>query len=47
MKRILGIGKHISESAWGILIHDADIDGDGKISYEEFKVMMSKLLEVH
>ena len=44
---MLGSGKQIPESAWTLLIHDADIDGDGKISYEEFKVMMNKLPEVH
>jgi len=44
IKEVLGIGKTFDERIWGEIISEVDINGDGEISYEEFKAMMSKLL---
>jgi Ca2+-binding EF-hand superfamily protein len=41
----LGFGKQISESAWTDIVKQVDENGDGKISYEEFKEMMMKFME--
>jgi calcium-dependent protein kinase len=45
VKCILGFGKQISESAWTDIVKQVDANGDGKISYEEFKEMMMKFME--
>ena len=45
VKCMLGFGKQISESAWYELVKQVDENGDGKISYDEFKAMMTKLAE--
>jgi len=44
IKEVLGIGKNFDERIWDEIIQEVDIDGDGEISYVEFKSMMSKLL---
>mmetsp|Transcript_17591 Transcript_17591/g.19798 ORF Transcript_17591/g.19798 Transcript_17591/m.19798 type:complete len:173 (+) Transcript_17591:1079-1597(+) len=44
VKEVLGVGKAFDEKIWDEIIGEVDIDGDGEISYEEFKLMMSKLL---
>jgi calcium-dependent protein kinase len=44
VKMILGCGKTISEEAWKSVIEEVDQNGDGKISYEEFKGMMMKFI---
>lgn len=45
MKQVLGVGKKFgNEDIWNEIIKESDIDGDGVISYEEFKVMMTKFL---
>lgn len=44
VKEVLGIGKKFDERIWEEIIGEVDIDGDGEISYSEFKAMMDKLL---
>lgn len=44
IKDVLGIGKHSTKKIWDEIVGEVDIDGDGEISYEEFKAMMEKLL---
>jgi len=43
VKSILGAGQNISEEAWDAMIKEVDENGDGQISYEEFKHMMLKM----
>ena len=46
LKEILGGDKlEISDDLWEAMIDDFDVDGDGLISLEEFKLMMIKLVE--
>jgi Ca2+-binding EF-hand superfamily protein len=43
---VLGVGKVLSnEAIWDEIIKEVDVNGDGEISYEEFKVMMHKFLQ--
>ena len=45
IKRILGQGsKNIDDSEWERILDEVDEDGNGEISFEEFKLMMYKLL---
>ena len=44
VKQVLGVGKNIEESLWREIINEVDTNGDGEISFEEFKTMMEKLL---
>jgi len=45
IKDVLGVGKKFgNEKVWLDIIKEVDINGDGEISYEEFKVMMTKFL---
>jgi len=44
VKEVLGIGKAFDEKIWDEIIGEVDIDGDGEISFEEFKLMMKKLI---
>jgi calcium-dependent protein kinase len=44
IKDVLGVGKNIDEKIWNQIISEVDNNGDGEISFEEFKTMMSKLL---
>ena len=45
VKEVLGVGKKIAcEDIWQEIVKDVDIDGDGAVSYEEFRVMMTKFL---
>jgi len=39
-----GNAKEIDDKVWTDLINEVDQNGDGKISYKEFKDMMLKLL---
>lgn len=42
---MLGAGKKFgNENIWSDIIKEVDADGNGEISFEEFKVMMSKFL---
>lgn len=45
IKEVLGVGKNIDEKVWNEIIKEVDPNGDGEISFEEFKQMMSKLME--
>lgn len=45
VKDVLGIGKNIDDEVWSDIIKEVDGDGDGEISFEEFKAMMEKLFE--
>lgn len=40
LKDALGVGKNIDEDVWKEVIKEVDINGDGEIDFEEFKVMM-------
>ena len=45
VKEVLGIGKNIGDQVWNDIINEVDADGDGEISFNEFKIMMEKLFE--
>lgn len=34
----------VDEEVWNVLLSEVDEDGNGEIDYDEFKVMMSKLM---
>ena len=40
----MGVGKNIDEKIWNDIVKEVDENGDGEISFEEFKLMMEKLL---
>ena len=44
VKEVLGLGKNIDETVWKQIVSEVDGNGDGEISFEEFKTMMQKLL---
>jgi calcium-dependent protein kinase len=44
IRDVLGVGKNIDEKVWNEIITEVDGNGDGEISFEEFKTMMQKLL---
>ena len=44
VKEVLGVGKNIDEKVWNDIVMEVDANGDGEISFLEFKVMMQKLL---
>ena len=44
VKEVLGVGKNIDEKIWNEIIFEVDANGDGEISFGEFKTMMQKLL---
>ena len=41
---MLGVGAQISEDVWLKIIKEVDENGDGEVSFEEFKTMMQQLL---
>ena len=41
---VLGVGQHISENVWYQVVREVDENGDGEVSFEEFKIMMQSLL---
>lgn len=46
IKAVLGVGKKFgSEKIFDDIIREVDINGDGVISYDEFKSMMHKFLD--
>jgi Ca2+-binding EF-hand superfamily protein len=46
VKEVLSVGRKFSnENIWNDIIKEVDVNGDGEISYEEFKVMMHKFLQ--
>jgi calcium-dependent protein kinase len=44
LKDVLGVGGQISEEVWEKIIKEVDENGDGEVSFEEFKTMMRQLL---
>ena len=43
---MLGVGKKFgSDKVWDDIIREVDTDGNGEISFSEFKVMMEKFLQ--
>ena len=44
IREVLGVGKNIDEKVWNDIITEVDGNGDGEISFIEFKIMMEKLL---
>ena len=44
VKEVLGVGKNIDERIWNDIIMEVDANGDGEISFSEFKIMMERLL---
>jgi calcium-dependent protein kinase len=44
IKEVLGVGKNIDEKIWNDIITEVDGNGDGEISFTEFKTMMQRLL---
>jgi len=37
IKEVLGIGKNIDERVWAEIVREVDPNGDGEISFDEFK----------
>lgn len=46
IKQTLGVGKNIDEKVWTEVLKESDPDGNGVISFSEFKTMMMKFFEV-
>ena len=44
IKEVLGIGKKFDEKVWDEIIKEVDVNGDGEISFKEFKTMMERLM---
>lgn len=44
IRDVLGVGKNIDEKVWNQIVMEVDVNGDGEISFSEFKTMMQKLL---
>ena len=40
IKDVLGVGKNISHEVWDQVVLEVDENGDGEVSFEEFKTMM-------
>ena len=45
IKKIIGVGKNIDEAVWLEVLAEVDENGDGEVSFEEFQIMMNKLLD--
>lgn len=45
IKEVLGVGKSITEDVWAQIVKEVDENGDGEVSFEEFKIMMENLLK--
>ena len=45
VKDTIGVGKNIDEKLWNEIINEVDVNGDGEISFQEFKIMMEWLLD--
>lgn len=44
MKKLLGVGKVISDDKWNAIIKEMDPNGDGKITFEEFEQAIEKTI---
>lgn len=45
IRGVLGVGQHISDEVWRQVVLEVDENGDGEVSFEEFKIMMQQLLK--
>jgi calcium-dependent protein kinase len=45
IKDIIGVGKKIPKNIWDEVVQEVDANGDGEVSFDEFKTMMRKLLQ--
>ena len=45
IRGVLGVGQHISDEVWKQVVLEVDANGDGEVSFDEFKEMMQKLLK--
>ena len=45
IRGVLGVGQHISDEVWKQVVLEVDENGDGEVSFDEFKIMMQKLLK--
>ena len=45
LKKFQAQANKLDEKVWDQLVFEADVDGDGVISIDEFKIMMQKLLK--
>jgi len=45
IKEVLGKGTNFSDEKWKMILSEVDINGDGEISFEEFKLMMKNILK--
>ena len=44
IRAVLGKGKNLDDGVWEELIQEVDINGDGEVSFKEFKKMMQQLI---
>ena len=44
LKLTMGVGQDVSEEVWLSILKEVDENGDGEVDYNEFKIMMTKLL---
>ena len=44
IKTVLGLNKQISEEVWTQIVNEVDANGDGEVSFEEFKLMMQAVI---
>lgn len=44
IRAVLGKGKNLDDQVWEELIMEVDINGDGEVSFKEFKKMMQQLI---
>jgi len=47
IRAVLGKGKNLDDHVWEELISEVDINGDGEVSFKEFKKMMQQLIIGH
>lgn len=40
IRDVLGVGKNITREVWDQVVLEVDENGDGEVSFEEFKIMM-------
>lgn len=45
IRGVLGVGQHISDEVWKQVVLEVDENGDGEVSFDEFKIMMQQLLK--
>ena len=43
LQAVMGENNDIEDNVWAKMIEEIDLDGNGVIDFEEFKVMMKKL----